>query len=406
MSGKHAILGPSSASKWLVCTPSARLELTMPDQEGEAAKEGTLAHSLGELIIAQRSNSITNKEFRKQLAILESNKLYNKAMYEYADGYAIYVLEHLSAAKVVTPDAKLFTEQQLNLSAHIPEGFGTGDAGIIADHCIDLFDLKYGKGVRVEAEDNSQLKIYALGWLAEFDYLYDIHTIRMHIYQPRMNNIAVFEMDYVHLMLWADNVLQPKAKLAFAGEGEFVAGKHCQFCRAKAVCKANAEYQVQIACSDFDEFAGVTDETLALLTKNVVLMTDEEIVTVIARADSFANWLISVKEHALVQAKAGKKWPGYKLVSGKSFRKFTDPVAIQKIVIKEGFDRTKLFKEQEMIGITEMEKLIGKKLFDEKIAQYTVKAAGAPTLVVASDPRAEVKSTADDFSELPDDDLG
>lgn len=395
MSRLHAILGPSSATKWLTCTPSARLEQQFPEIEGDAAKEGTLAHSLGELIIAQRTNAITNKKFREQLEILESNEFYNKAMYEYADGYAVYVLEQLSAARGNTPDAKLFIEQTLDLSAHIPEGFGTGDAGIIADGILDIIDLKYGKGVKVSAEGNSQLKIYALGWLAEFDHLYDIHTIRMTIYQPRMNNISVQEITYVQLMVWAENVLKPRAEIAFKGEGDFAPGKHCQFCKAKTTCRANAEYQVQIAQMDFADL----DET-GILDTDPALLTDEEIAAILTRAESFKNWVTTIEKYALAQALSGKKWPGFKLVNGRSVRKFTDAPAIEKLLIKEGFDRNKIFKPQEMIGITEMEKLTGKKLFDAKISPFTIKAPGAPALVDAADPRPEYStpaSAADDF---------
>ena len=397
MSRKHAILGPSSASKWLTCTPSARLETQFPSTSGDAADEGTLAHSVGELIIAHRTKAITNKKFREQLAILETDKHYNKALYEYADGYAVYVLEQLAAARAISPDAQLFVEQSLDMGNFIPEGFGTGDAAVIAPGYLDVTDLKYGKGVSVSAENNPQLKIYALGWLAEYDYLYDIHTIRMTIYQPRMNNISTFEMRYADLMAWAELTLKPLAMLAFEGLGDFVAGKHCQFCRVKTTCRANAEAQMAIAQRDF---AGITEDLPARLAPQ--LLSDEEIAKILEHVDRFKNWVKSVKEYALEQAKAGKKYPGYKLVSGKSSRVFTDKEAVQKILIKEGFDRTKMFKPQEMIGITEMEELTGKKLFDEKLAPFTVKKAGAPTLVDAADKRPEINDASADFADVTD----
>lgn len=405
MSRAHAILGPSSASKWIACPPSARLEMTFPTSKSEAADEGTLAHSLGELIISQRSNAITNKEFRKQLAILESNPLYNKAMYEYADGYAIYVLEQLSAAKALTPDAQLFIEQRLDMSLYVKEGFGTGDAGIVGEPVLAITDLKFGKGVQVSAIDNSQLKIYALGWLAEFDHLYDIQIIRMTIYQPRMNNISVFEMGRAELIQWAEEVLAPRAALAFEGKGEYAAGKHCQFCRAKVSCRANANYQAQIVANDFDTFAKV--DNFDKLNSFTPLLTDNEITAVLARAEAFKNWVTSVVDFARAEALKGRRWPGYKLVNGRSVRKFTDATKVEKLLIKEGFDRTKIFKSQEMIGITEMEALTGKKLFDEKIAEYTVKADGAPTLVPADDKRKEFITVVDEFENLTEpDELG
>ena len=395
MSRNHAILGPSSASKWMACPPSARLELTMPHATSEAADEGTLAHSLGELIIAHRTQQITNKVFREQLAAIESNPLYNKAMYEYCDGYAIYVLETLAAAKAVSPNATLVLEEHLDTSEFIPEGFGFGDAAVLTRGYADVIDLKYGKGVSVSAENNSQLKIYALGWLEKYDLDYGIHTIRLHIYQPRMNNISVWAIGYADLMGWANLKLKPVAEMAFKGEGEFAAGKHCQFCKAKATCRANAAYQVQIAQL---EFADIADFDKGIDGSDPVTLTDAQVSAILTRAEAFTNWVKTVKDYALDQAKAGKTWPGFKLVSGKSRREFTDLVAVEKLLIKEGFDRTKLFKPQELIGITEMEKLTGKKLFDEKIATYTIKAPGAPTLVDESDPREPINNAQSDFN--------
>lgn len=397
MTAKHAILGPSSASKWLNCPRSARLEMQFNHTSSEAADEGTLAHSIGELIIAHRSKAITGKKYREQLAIYEQDTLYSKAMFEYCDAYAIYVLEQLAEARATTKDAQLFTEQKLSCATYIPEGFGTLDNVIVGDGVLRIIDLKYGKGVAVSCVDNPQLKIYALAALDEYDYLYDIHTIQMHIYQPRMNNISVHEMTYVALKVWAENVLVPTAALAFKGEGEFAAGKHCQFCKAKTTCRANAEYQVQIACDDFKEFAEADITGLSISTE---LLTDDEIATVLKRAEAFTNWVKSVKDYALAEALKGKKWPGFKLVAGKSMRKITDAEAIQKLVIKEGFDRTKLFKPQEMVGITDLEELTGKKFFDAKLAQYTHKGPGAPALVDKDDKRAEYNNPTDDFAAI------
>lgn len=390
MSRKHAILSPSGASKWLACTPSARLEAKAANTTSDAAAEGTLAHSLGELIISFRTQAITAKKYREQLAIIEQAEYYNKAMYEYCDGYAVYVLEQLSAAKAHTPSASLFIEQRLRMTEYIPEGFGTGDAGIIADGYLDIIDLKYGKGVAVSAVDNPQLKVYALGWLAEFDHVYDIHTIRLHIYQPRLGNISVHEVPQEQLTQWAENVLKPKAAQAYKGEGDFAAGKHCQFCRVKTTCKANRDYQLEIAANDFAEcFDGDT-----------TLLTDDDIAEILSRADAFKSWVNAVEEYALAEALKGKKWPGYKLVNGRSKRTITDKEAVAKLLVKEGFDRTKIYKPQELVGITDMEKLTGKKWFDSNVSQYTVKQPGAPTLAPADDKRAEYNSAGDDFKDL------
>ena len=396
---KHAILGPSGASKWLVCTPSARLEQQFPDSSGDAAREGTLAHSLGELLISLRTNKITNKKYREELAIIEDNPMYNKAMHEYADSYAIYVLERLSEAQAHTADATLYIEQKLDLTAYIPEGFGTGDAAIVADTVADIVDLKYGKGVPVTAVENTQLKIYALGWLDAFEHLFNIRTIRMHIYQPRLNNISVYEMSVEDLKAWADETLRPKALIAFEGQGEYVAGKHCQFCRAKVTCKANAVYNLGIAGEDFKDIED--DIQLA----DPAILTDTQIARILEMSEGLTSWVNAVKDYALAQALAGRLWPGYKLVAGRSVRKITDKEAVAKLLIKDGFDRLKIYKPQELIGITDMEKLAGKKFFDEKVAPFTVKAPGAPALVPAADKRPAINSAdaaADDFKDITD----
>lgn len=407
MSSAHAILSPSGASKWLNCTPSARFEATLPDKTGDEAREGTLAHSLGELIIVHRSNRITNKKFREQLAAIESNPMYNKGMYEYCDGYALYTLEQFAVAQAADPAAEFYVEQKLDMGTWVPEGFGTGDFGIYGGGVIDIIDLKYGKGVPVSAVDNKQLRIYALGWTNELGWLHDIHTVRMHIYQPRLNSVTVDEVSYADLMKWATEELAPKAQLAFKGEGDYNAGRHCQFCRAKAVCKANAEFQVRIAAKDFDEFSQV--ENLDQMIANTPLMTLEELVTVLQKAEMFTNWLAEVKKHTLAEALKGIKYPGMKLVRAKGQRKFNNIDAMAKLLIKDGYDRNKIYEPQELVGITKIEALTGKKYVDSSLKPFIVKAPGAPALVdeshkgTAWDP---VSEAAADFESLEADDLG
>jgi hypothetical protein len=239
----HAILSPSGASRWLACTPSARLEAALPDKAGQAAAEGTLAHSIGEWMIKHKAGMVSKAKYNTYLKNLIAHDLYDNSMLDHCEDYAAYVIETFNAAKVRTKDAVIMVETKLDLTKYVPEGFGTGDVIIVADHIMDFIDLKYGKGVQVSAEENKQLMLYALGALEMFDYLYDIHTIRMHIYQPRMDNISVFEIGVGELVYWAEEELTPKAKLAFAGEGEFCVGKHCQFCRARPTCKAHADEQ-------------------------------------------------------------------------------------------------------------------------------------------------------------------
>lgn len=398
----HAILSASGASKWLNCPPSARLEAQFPDSTSEAADEGTLAHSLGELLIAHRRGNVSSKQYREALKPLQESKHYSKLLHEYADGYALYVLETLAAAQAHTPDAALFTEQRLDLRAYIPDGFGTGDAAVIADGVLDVIDLKYGKGVLVPAEGNPQLSIYALGWLEAYGWLYTINTVRLHIYQPRMNNIATHEVPADELRFWGSEFVTSTAALAYDGQGTAAAGSWCKFCKAKKVCKVYAEMAVSVVADDFAEFVAPETQVAVGFKTEVPLMTDEDIAAVLSKAEAFKEWLNTVQEYALTEALAGRrKWPGYKLVTGRSVRKITDESAAEKVLIKNGYDRTKLYKPQQLVGVTDIEKLTGKAEFDRLLGELVQKVPGKPTLAEQSDKRAEYDPTGGgDFSDL------
>jgi len=375
MGTAHAILSPSAAHRWIACTPSARLEQSFPDSQSEAAAEGTLAHKLGELLILQKMDVSANLE--KEFAEVYLHKLYSHAMHEHCEAYAAFVLERFAEAQTHTPDAKLFLEHHLNLSDYIPEGYGTGDAIIIADDTLDLIDLKYGKGVLVSAEDNKQMMLYGLGALLDFDFMYDIKTVRMTIFQPRIDNFSTFEMSVADLLQWAEDELKPKAKMAFEGIGEYSPGSHCQFCRAKATCKALASYNLQLAKYDFTDPA---------------LMTEKDVADVLNRADVFTSWLTAVQEYALTQAVNGKKWPGYKLVEGRSNRKYEDELDVAIKLREAGFKDVQIYKEPELKGITEMEKIVGKKTFATLLDGLVIKPPGKPTLAPAADKRPEFNS--------------
>jgi hypothetical protein len=374
----HAILSPSSAHRWLSCTPSARLELQFPDTTSEAAKEGTLAHSLGELLIRFKLGLISKMVFNQSLADFEKLDLYNDSMLEYADNYAVFVIEHFEEAKKHTSDARLFLEQVLNLTDYIPEGFGTGDAVIIADRVMDLIDLKYGKGVLVSAEDNKQMMLYALGALREFDFLYDIQTVRMTIYQPRIDNFSSWEIPVIELKKWAETELIPVAAKAFAGEGTYIAGTHCKFCRAKAVCKAHADMNLQLAVYDFQE---------------PPLLTEDEIADILTRAQTFKNWITAVEEHALNEAvNNNKKWPGFKLVEGRSNRKYTDENEVATKLLAAGFAEEIIYNKK-VLGITKLELALGKQIFNQQLSGLLMKPPGKPALVPLTDKRSEFSST-------------
>lgn len=385
---EHAILSPSGASRWLNCTRSARLEQQFPDTAGEAAREGTLAHKLAELLIRQASGQIKSSDYKRQLKAIQSEKLYDNAMLDHCDQYAVYVMERFCEQQVRTKDALMFLEQKLNLTDYVPEGFGTGDVIIIADGVMDIIDLKYGKGVPVSAEQNRQMMLYSLGALREFDFMYDIQVVRMTIYQPRLDTISTWEMNVSDLRKWAKDELIPRARMAFDGEGEFTPGVHCQFCKAKAVCRANADYQMQVIRDEFPD---------------PDLLTDEEVSNILERTKGVQNWLTAVGDHAMKEALNGKKWPGFKLVEGRSNRVYVDQDQVAKKLIESGFDKEVIFQEPKLLGITAMEKEITKPVFSSVLDGLILKPAGKPTLVPESDKRPElsgVEAAQRDFESI------
>lgn len=389
----HAILSPSGASRWLACPPSAILEQQFPDSSGDAAAEGTLAHSLGELLIKRNLKMVMQRDFKKELAVIQANKFYNDAMFEYCEDYAVYVCEQYAKAQALTPDALIYLETRLDMTPWVPEGFGTGDVVIIADDVLVFIDLKYGKGVPVSAQENKQMMLYALGALHGFEHLYGINHVKMTIYQPRLDNIDVFTLNRNDLIVWAETELKPKAKQAFAGEGEFSPSESaCRFCRAKATCKALADYNLQLAKHDFAE---------------PKLLGDADIVDILGRTDLFTSWIKAVNEYAYASAMGGKVWEGYKLVEGRSNRVYTDETAIAATLAEKGLSEDKIYTKK-LIGITAMEKELGKSDFATYLSPYVAKPAGKPTLVPETDKRPviQLSSSAEaDFAQFLETDL-
>lgn len=373
---QHAVLSPSGAHRWLVCTPSARLEEQFPDSTSDAAAEGTLAHALCEAQLKYStglSNSIELKEEKNRIA---ENDFYCGEMQEHANEFETFVLEKYNAAG---KGAYIFLEKQLNLTEYVPEGFGTGDVIIIANGVLEIIDLKYGKGVPVSCENNKQMMLYAVGALTEFDYLYEIKDVRMTIYQPRIDNISTFTMPARELMAWAETELKTKAKEAFDGAGDFVPGDHCRFCRARATCRALAEHNMKVAEYEF---------------KKPPLLDNSEVADLLSKAADVIKWLDDVSEYALDQAvNHDTHYPGFKVVEGRSNRKYNDEPAIVGALSEAGYEKDKLYKIPALIGITDMEKLIGKKTFAELLNPYVIKPQGKPALVPESDKRPAMDSS-------------
>jgi hypothetical protein len=388
MGSKHALLSPSSAGRWLACTPSARLGEKYPDTAGEAAKEGTIAHALGEALIRYEAEIISEETYLEEISEIEQSEYYNADMQELMEEYRDYVMEAFQVAALRTPDAELIIEDKLDLTKWVMNGFGTADAQIIADGTLNIIDLKYGRGVRVGAEGNKQMMLYAIGAVEKAKIFYDIKEVTMTIYQPRLNNISTYALSVDELYRFAEEELKPKAAQAYDGKGDFAVGDHCRFCRAKPRCRAYADEQKKIAQYDF---------------KNAEELSDDEIAEILTKADDVASWLKDVQSYALnVAVNEGKKFKGFKVVMGQSRRRYTNEDDVVSKLLESGFEEALLF-EKKLLGITAMEKTITKKKFNTLLGDLVEKPDGKPTLVDETDKRKEwdkTQTAQDDFKNI------
>lgn len=370
---KHAVLSASSSERWINCPPSARLCEAYEDKGSDYAAEGTDAHTLCEYRLKQALGIPTEDP-------IENLSWYNEEMEECAAGYAAYVVELLETAKQTCSDPVVMIEQRVDFSRWVQEGFGTADCILIADGVLNIVDYKHGKGVEVSAEGNTQLSLYSLGALEIFDGIYDIDRVCVHIFQPRKSNVVSFMMDKADLYQWADTELTQKAQLAYEGQGSFSCGEWCRFCKAKAECRERAEANLALARYEFQSPA---------------LLDDEEIADILGKVDALTAWASDVKEYALQQAISGKEWIGWKLVEGRSNRKYTSEAAVATTVEGAGFDPY----ERKVLGVTAMQKMLGKTRFEELLAPYIEKPQGKPTLVPESDKRPAMNTAKNDFME-------
>lgn len=367
----HALLSASSSYRWLNCPPSARLGENYEDKSSDFAAEGTDAHELCEYklkrALGQRAKNPT-----------ENLTWYNEEMQECASGYSEYVMELIAQAKKNCVDPVVLIEQRLDYSKYVTDGFGTGDCVIIADGTLNVVDYKHGKGVEVSALDNPQMKLYALGALEIFDSIYDIENITMTIYQPRIANISTCSIPRDKLIDWAENVLKPTAELAFNGKGEFRCGDWCRFCRARAQCRERVNANLELAKYDFTE---------------PPLLSDNEVEEILDKIDRLVSWANDIKEYALKAALNGKQWENRKLVEGRSVRKYTDEAMAALAVKNAGYEPY----EKKLLGITEMQKMLGKEQFNKILGDFVEKPKGKPTLVPMSDKRKAINTAASDF---------
>lgn len=413
----HAILAPSASKRWMTCPPSARLEAQVPSKDTAYTKEGTIAHSMAEALLniaLEQSwiswpNDFVEKFEMALNAAGEGGKLADiftplrqavddakaesldpwEMMTTVSDHYCRFVYEDYLKAKEEDPDAVLLIEQKLKLGEYVPEGFGSSDAVLIWGSTLAVYDLKYGKGVKVSAKDNTQMKCYALGAILGPGELYDLDTIKMTIIQPRLQWISTDETTYWDIRKWATEELRPAAVLAYQGGGDFTPGEHCRFCSVAPRCKALAEKA----------------STLNANRGDTALMTNAEIAEALHNGQQLKSWIAGLEAYALEKAMEGETFPGFKVVEGRSVRQISDPAAAMQILEDAGFDEASYIRPKELKTISDLEKLLKKKGFQELLGQYVIKPQGKPTLVEDDDPRPAMNSAAsaaEDFKDITD----
>ena len=378
----HAVLSASGSKRWLSCPPSARLEQRFPDKAGEAAREGTHAHALAEAHLRHWLGELSDETTEALLYGLHDSPLYTKEMGEYVKEYVDLCIEKINEAQ-----GTALVEERLDFSRWVKHGFGTGDMVIIGNDVLEIVDLKYGKGVPVSAEGNTQMQLYALGAIEQYGCIYDFDHVRMSIYQPRCGGLSTQLMSVGDLLTWGEQI-KPIADLAYAGKGEFRAGDHCRFCRAAPQCKALSEHNMKIAKLEF------RDEDL---------LSDDEVSFVLARVDGLIRYAEKIKTWALGEALKGHKWPGFKIVEGRSNRKIIDEAKAAKLLHRAGYGDDVIYKPLKMQGITELEKALTKKKFTMLLGGVVEKPPGKPTLVPEEDERPEYDSAKNEFEVMEED---
>lgn len=377
----HAKLSASGAKRWLFCQKSVSLEQEFPEETSSYAEEGTVAHELGELNLRLALGEITKAQHKKQLEILKKSEYYNQEMEEAVAVYVDAVMELYGDVKASCSDAVIMLEQRVDFSEWVPKGFGTSDVVIIADNIMHIIDFKFGKGIKVSAEDNPQLKLYALGAYAEYSMLYDITQVKMTIIQPRLDHVSTSELVIEDLLEWGDTYVKPRAQLAYNGEGEFVPENDtCRFCKAKHVCKARATQQLDLMKYDLQ-----SPDTFS----------NDEIAELLIKVGPFVEWAKDIADYAYKQAtEKDVKFKGWKLVEGRSTRRYKDTLEVAKVLKAAGYDEALIY-EKNLLSITAMEKAIGKKQFKELLADQVIKPGGKPILTSEEDKRPEIKSIKD-----------
>lgn len=374
----HALLSASGAYRWLECTPSAVLESQFPNEDTEYSLEGTKAHELAEvtlrLALADEDGHPADVDPEMVIAL---------------EPYLQFVWQEYYANKATHHDIEMLLEQHLDFSPWVPEGFGTGDVILIYGDTIEVIDLKYGKGVIVDAPGNPQLRLYALGAYYTFGLIYEFAQVKMTIMQPRLDHVSSDEMSVEELLQWGADEVKVKAAIASQGEGEYHPGEWCRFCKARGSCRARMEANMEITKAEF---------------KSLDLISPEEVAEVLAKADQIEAWLKAVKEYATQIISDGGSIPGWKLVEGRSVRKIVNPDALAKKLVAKGYPEAVLY-ERKLLGLSALEKAVGKKLLNTVAGDTIIKPAGTPTLAPENDKRPALTALGAEFEGINTEDL-
>jgi len=371
----HAVCSASGSKQWLNCPPSVRLGEQFEEDESPFAREGTLAHEMAETKLNLFTGEINKEEFSARMEEYAKHELYTPDMPEEVDKYVDFVIEEFNQSRKNTKDAVLYPEIRVDFSDYVPEGFGTGDATLIEDSYLKIIDLKYGKGIQVDAKDNSQLMLYALGAIKELGFLgYKFKKVLLCIAQPRLNHFDTHVITVSKLIEWAEKTVKPRAELAHKGDGEFKAGDHCKWCKARVRCKTLSDYNLEMLKHDFSD---------------PQLLEDDDLVHIRAISKQVTSWLESVNKYMTKEAKNGKTFKGLKLVEGKSNRVWADKDKVKALLAEKGFEDDKYLKS-DLKGIGDIEKLVGKKEFPSMFQGLVIKPTGAPTLAPDDDKRPAI----------------
>jgi hypothetical protein len=392
---QHALLSASSAHRWLACTASPRFEEQFAEGTSPYAEEGTLAHSICELFARKQftPKDMSPQKFTARLKKLKNNELFSEEMLDCAQGYVDYL--KLKSMQMYDSMPYVTQEVRVDFSKYVPDGFGTCDCIMIGGDTLHITDYKHGKGVKVEAVNNPQMRLYALGALEKYKPFYgnSIKYVSMGIYQPRISRDEPSEdkLTVSELMTWGEIVVKPLADIAYTGTGAtFVPGEHCRFCRGKAQCRARADQNT--ALEEFKQFAVPTKAQ-----PGQPILSDAEIGDLLVRGANLEQWMKDLREYATQAILEGKTIDGWKLVEGKSNRKITDTDKLVELLKENDYDEALLY-ERKPLTLTNYEKLVGKKRFAEIAGELVVKPKGAPTLAPLSDKREPFNSATTDFA--------